>query len=230
MNFNKAHYIQDSTFSLGQAWEAKVLGVFASIKARKKELSSMDKALLLQVLQEELDNIALAENEALKNVVALAYNYSLITTAADYDELPTFPSLAIGYDKRWFKDKKSYDERIAHNIAAIKSELQGLIIGWQGDDPIVLMGLIYDILQKAENEFIRLIRTELESAYVQGSRDAYLEKGCLYAVVENGSPCDEICAEMVGEHEVPLNGILGLDLPPYHPYCKCVFLGIFGHH
>jgi len=33
---------------------------------------------------------------------------------------------------------------------------------------------------------------------------------------------------MVGEHEVSLYGTLGIDLPPYHPNCQCVFLGIFG--
>lgn len=52
-------------------------------------------------------------------------------------------------------------------------------------------------------------------------------KGARYAVIENDSPCDEICAEMVGEHEVSLDGVLGLDLPPYHPNCQCVFLGVF---
>ena len=90
------------------------------------------------------------------------------------------------------------------------------------------MGLIHDILTKAENEWKRLIRTELEAASVQGCRDANLMKGARYAVIENDSPCDEICAEMVGEHEVSLYGTLGIDLPPYHPNCQCVFLGIFG--
>lgn len=228
MNWKTAHIISDNTFSIGAGWEAKVLGVFTALKKRKKELSSVDKALLLQILQEELDKIAKLENEALFNVTQVAYNYALTATLEEYADLPTIPSLRLGYNKRWFRDHKSYEERIQANISGIKSELQGLIIGWQGDDPIVLMGLIYDILQKAENEWIRLIRTEIESCYVQGTRDAYLEKGCLYAVIENPDPCDEICAEMVGEHPVPLNGVLGLDLPPYHPYCKCVFLGIFG--
>ena len=229
MNWKTAHKISDVAFSFGSGWEAKVLGLFSALKARKKELSSMDRALLLELLQQELDKIAIAEKEALDNATQLAYNYSLEATLEEYADVITIPSLGLGYNKRWFRDKKSYEERIHANIAGIKSELQGLIIGWQGDDPIILMGLIYDIIQKAENEWIRLIRTELEAAYSQGVRDAYLEKGCLYAVIENDSPCEEICAEMVGEHPVPLNGALGLDLPPYHPYCKCVFLGIFGH-
>ena len=74
------------------------------------------------------------------------------------------------------------------------------------------------------------IRTELEAASVQGCRDANLMKGARYAVIENDSPCDEICADMVGEHEVSLYGTLGIDLPPYHPNCQCVFLGIFGQN
>lgn len=120
-------------------------------------------------------------------------------------------------------------QRILFNINNTKAEIQGLLLSWNGDDQIVLLGL-NDIITKAENEWKRLIRTELEAASVQGCRDANLIKGAKYAVIENDSPCDGICKKMVGEYEVSLDGRLGTDLPPYHPNCRCVFLGIFGQN
>lgn len=227
MNWTAAHKISNNAFSIGAGWEARVLALFVAL-AKDKKLSTMDKALLLTYLQKELDKIAQEELLALDNVTQLAYNYTRNATLIELSNITgTFPALAKGYTANWCVDGKDYTQRVMANIANTKAELAGLLIGWQGDDPIVLMGLIHDILTKAQNEWKRLIRTELEAAFSQASRDANLMKGARYAVIENDSPCDEICAEMVGEHEVSLDGVLGLDLPPYHPNCQCVFLGIF---
>lgn len=228
MDWAAAHKINNNAFKIGAGWEAKVMQMFI-VLSKDKELSSTDIALLLSFIQQELDKIAQTEIEALNNALTLAYGYSLNATLSELDDIGfTIPSLALGYNINWCKDGKDYNQRIIANMNGIKQEIQGLLLGWQGEDPIVLMGLIHDILTKAENEWKRLIRTELEAASVQGCRDANLMKGARYAVIENDSPCDEICAEMVGEHEVSLYGTLGIDLPPYHPNCQCVFLGIFG--
>jgi len=231
MNWQTAHKISKDTFSIGAGWEAKMEELFTVLIARSKEEEELDSASLILLLS-ELDKIAQEELNALEQSLVLAYNYSLNATLMELDDDVgyTIPSLALGYSKNWCTDGKTYDQRITDNIANTKNELRGLILGWQGDDPIVLMGLITDILTKANNEWKRLIRTELEAAFAQGSRDANLMKGALYAVIENDSPCDEVCAEMVGEHEVSLHGRLGIDLPPYHPNCQCVFLGLFGQN
>lgn len=228
MNWQAAHRINDRAFSIGAGWERKVMQMFI-VLTKDKELSVTDIALLLSFIQQELDKIAQEQIKALDNCLTLAYNYSLQATLDELEDIKFLsPSLALGYSKRWCKDGKDYQQRIISNMNGIKADLRGLLLGWTGDDPIVLMGLIHDILTKAQNEWKRLIRTELEAASAQGCRDANLMKGALYAVIENDSPCDEICAEYVGEHEVPLHGRLGIDLPPYHPNCRCVFLGIFG--
>lgn len=226
MNWKTAHLINNNAFKIGAGWEKKVLQMFI-VLTKDDDLSTADIALLLSFIQQELDRIAQAQIEALENAIPLAYRYSLNATLNELDGV-TIPSLALGYNKTWCKDGKDYNQRVIANINNIKAEIQGLLLGWNGDNPIVLMGLIHDLLTKAQNEWKRLIRTELEAASVQGCRDANLMKGALYAVIENDSPCDEVCAEMVGEHEVSLYGRLGIDLPPYHPNCRCVFLGVFG--
>lgn len=227
MNWKAAHLINDTAFKIGAGWERKVMQMFIVLQ-KDKELSKTDYVLLLSYIEQELDKIAQAQLEALENCITLAYRYSLNATLEElYDVRYLNPSLALGYSKVWCQDGKDYNQRVITNINNIKAELKGLLLGWTGSDPIVLMGLVHDILTKAENEFKRLLRTEIEAASVQGCRDANLMKGAAVAVIENDSPCDEVCAEMVGEHEVPLDGRLGIDLPPYHPNCRCVFLGIF---
>lgn len=230
MNWKAAHKINNNAFKIGAGWERKVMQMFI-VLTKDKELSVTDIALLLSFIQQELDKIAQEQIKALDNCLTLAYKYSLNATLGELDDIRfTVPSLAKGYSKTWCKDGKDYTQRVINNINNTKAEIRGLLLGWTGDDPIVLMGLLNDIITKAQNEWKRLIRTELEAASAQGCRDANLMKGARYAVIENDSPCDEICAEMVGEHEVPLDGRLGIDLPPYHPNCRCVFLGIFGQN
>ena len=225
MNWKAAHKISANTLSIGRGLELEILAMLAALD---KKIDSIDRAILLQFLEEELDKIALAQTEALDKMVKMAYSYSLNATLGKLNEGPVVPSLAIGYNMNWCIDNKNYKERVVNNIQGIKSELQGLIIGFDGD-PIVLLGLIHDILKKAKFEWSRLIQTEAEACYSQGARDAYLMEGALYAVIENDSPCDAICVDYVGEHQVSLRGGIGVDLPPYHPFCKCVFLGLFGH-
>lgn len=230
MNWKAAHKINNNAFRIGAGWERKVMQMFI-VLSKDKELTQADIALLLSFIQQELDKIAQEQIKALDNCLTLAYNYSLNATLQELNDVGfTVPSLALGYKKTWCKDGKDYTQRVINNINGIKQEIQGLLLGWNGDDPIVLMGLIQDILTKAQNEWKRLIRTELEAAHAQGCRDANLMKGARYAVIENDSPCDAVCAEMVGTHEVSLYGALGIDLPPYHPNCRCVFLGVFGQN
>jgi hypothetical protein len=225
MNWKTAHSINQKTFSIGAGWEAKIVSLLLLLSKNKDKKSNVEKAVLISYLEQELDKIKNAEMEALDNITALAYPYARNATLLELNG-PTYPSLSIGYSSSWCQDGKNWKERVVNNIEATKSELEGLILGFDGD-PIVLMGLIDDVLKKAQNEWKRLLRTEIESCYVQGARDANLMKGARYAVIENDNPCDEICAEMVGEHEVSLYGTLGIDLPPYHPNCQCVFLGVF---
>ena len=147
----------------------------------------------------------------------------IYTDSIDYDFLRL--DKAKGYTSYWLpSDDKNYQDRIIANINNIKSEIAGIMMG-ADVDPIVKMGLIHDELQKMQNEWLRLLDTEIEAAYAQGARDGYLVAGKLYAVIENGDACDE-CLDYVGEHPVELDGTIGVDLPPYHPNCRCVFVGV----
>lgn len=229
MNWKTARKISNKTFALGAGWENKISQMILLLLSKEDDSVNIDVVLLLSYLEQELDKIAAEQIAALDNITDLAYRYAMAATLDELDDIGfTIPSLAIGYNKSWLGDGKDYSNRVLINMKNAKSRIQGLLLGYQGNNPTVLMGLLSDELKKIDNEWKRLLRTEIEACYSQGARDANLMKGALTAVIENGSPCDAICAQYVGEHEVPLNGRLGIDLPPYHPNCRCVFLGVFG--
>ncbi len=136
------------------------------------------------------------------------------------------PELAMGYDGDWLRSGKPASVRLTDNITKTNDILSNLLLGYKGKDSLMMLGVITEEIRKSQNEWLRLIRTEAEAAYSQGNRDALLARGAQYAVIENSSPCP-LCEEYVGEHEMGLRGFLGLDLPPYHPNCQCIFIGIF---
>lgn len=131
------------------------------------------------------------------------------------------------YSPNWCQDGKTFYDRILANNNQTLASLNGLLMSGQ-EDKAVLLGLITDELSKAKNSWLRLLRTETEAAYSQGVKDALIALGYLYAVIDNPDPCDRICVDEVGERRVTLaEARVGLDLPPFHPNCKCVFRGIW---
>lgn len=223
MNWKEARRIQTDCQLLATQSRARLTKDFRKLR---RKLDNIDRAVILAIVEEELKAIAKSQLEIFDKITEQAYLYSN-KAILSYDLLPIDKSKAMGYNRYWCADGRSYVERIPYNLEGIRHEIEGLILGFDGDF-IVLMGLLSDIMDKAYNQFNRLLITELEASYSMGARDAYLEQGCYYAIIENDNPCDAVCADLVGEYEVPLSGDLGIELPPYHPNCQCVFLGIFG--
>lgn len=229
MTIDKAREIRSLVSMASLSQTLSVSALFLSIGGEvDKKKDNLDMTLLAW-LESELDNltsqaIAIMSSLLESYTYQMALNYIILTDSADYNFLRL--DKAKGYTSYWLpSDNLNYADRMINNMEGIKTELRSIFL--TDVDAIVKLGLIHDCLQKAQNQWIRLIDTEIEAAYVQGARDGYLAEGCLYAIVENGDPCDE-CQDYVGEHEIDLEtGVLGIDLPPYHPNCKCIFTGIF---
>ena len=229
MTTDKAREIRSLVSMASLSQTLSISALFLSINNEiDKKKNNLD-MILLTWLESELDKLTYQAIEVMSSMLEgytyqMTLNYIILTDSVDYNFLRL--DKAKGYTSYWLpSDNLNYADRMINNIEGIKTELRGIFL--TDIDPIVKLGLIHDCLQKAQNQWIRLIDTEIEAAYSQGARDGYLVEGCLYAVIENGDPCDA-CQDYVGEHEVDLEtGILGIDLPPYHPNCKCVFTGIF---
>lgn len=230
MTANKAIGIGSMAISTGAQSESAIL---LKIQEMSKQISSglvtfnNYKTVMFAFISNQLNLLEAAEIAELDKALIQTYNVSLnLTIEAEASQNIIIPERQHGYTSNWLEDGKNYSSRIKTNILNTRTAISGLLLGWRGKDPIILMGLIQDELDRAAMEWQRLIRTELEAAYSQGARDGYLMRGALYGVIENDSPCP-ICMDYVGDFKVNLDGALGRDLPPYHPNCKCIFLGVF---
>jgi len=234
MNFNQMRTIQKGSIAGGSLAEIEVeKAVIALKKEIKPFILSLgseltDRTMLAAIVTEKAQSLLDLEHENIERYTKMAYEYAMNRTIAEtYGQYVINSNLAIGYTANWLRDNKTANMRATANVTKVVSSIKGLLLSWQGTDRIVLMGLIFNELDKLINQFKTLIRTELQAAWAQGARDAFLMQGCYYAVIENNDPCDRICASRVGEHQVSLYGRLGIELPPYHPNCQCIFLGVF---
>ena len=227
MNATIARQINTNALSLGAICENSILQLLDSAESQSIPfILGMDYLGAAAHFNYIFPSIVKEMIDGLDATIKLSYNYTLNMTLLEEEGYGILiPSNAIGYTPKWMKDNLDYKDRVVRNMDKIKDEVNALLIGFKGD-PIALQGILHDIINKARNQWLRLIRTELEAAYSQGNRDALLERGTRVAIIENDSPCD-MCEDEVGEHEIDLLGTLGIDLPPYHPNCKCIFTGIF---
>ena len=181
LSMEQAQQIRTNTFDVSLAEAAPILymitQVDSSIDDEKKKRTD---AFFLAWLEEQLNQIQQQAIDSLAYILEdIAYQYAekattmmeIYTDSIDYDFLRL--DKAKGYTSYWLpSDNKNYQDRIIANIDNIKSEIAGIMMG-ADVDPIVKMGLIHDELQKMQNEWLRLLDTEIEAAYAQGARDGY---------------------------------------------------------
>lgn len=229
MTIDQARQIRSLVSMASLSQTAAITTLFLSLDTKVEEKKDNIDAVLLAWLETELDKLAIQAIEVM-NVLLEDYTYQMTMNLTIWTDSSDYNFLRLdktkGYTSYWLpSDNLNYADRMLANIAETKAELAGIILGTE--DSVVKAGLIHDCLQKAQNQWIRLIDTEIEAAYSQGARDGYLAEGMTYALIENGDPCEH-CQDYVGEQEVDLEtGIVGIELPPYHPNCRCVFVGIF---
>ena len=184
-------------------------------------------AIVAAAINAEMNKIEDFCDKNLTTLMPLVYNTAFHWTVIEEKLKAGIVIQNHVYSPQWCQDGKTFHDRVLANGTQTLMSLNGLLFSEQ-EDKVVLLGLITDELTKAKNSWLRLLRTETEAAYSEGVKDALIALGYLYAVIDNPDPCDSICVNEVGERMVTLaEARVGLDLPPFHPNCKCVFRGIW---
>lgn len=183
-------------------------------------------AILVPIATMEFSAIENQTIEQLARVLPAIYDQAFNRTIALETAKAGIKLQGSFYSEQWTSDGRTFRDRTIINNQSALDEL-GTMLFSELETPVKL-GLITDIVTKAKNKFLRLIRTEAEAAYAQGNLAACRALGYLYLVIENPDPCDAICVDEVGERLISIaEARVGLDLPPYHPNCKCIFRGIY---
>lgn len=221
--------VQGLAFAVSAGLEPLVIEKYDSLKRMIKAmiLAGSEPAIVAAAINSEMTKIEDYCNTQLAELMPIVFNTAFHWTIVEEQLKAGIVIKNQVYSPQWCQDGKTFYDRVLANGTKTLASISGLLLSGQ-EDKIVLLGLITDELEKAKNSWLRLLRTETEAAYSQGVKAALLALGYLYAVIDNPDPCDRICVDEVGERRVTLaEARVGLDLPPFHPNCKCVFRGIW---
>lgn len=221
--------VQSLAFAVSAGLEPQVISLYEQLKKKLEGMILADSApaIVASAINTNIGKIETYCNSKLAELMPVVYNTAFHWTIVEEQMKAGIVIRNQVYSPQWCQDGKTFYDRVLANNGQLLASLNGLLLSGQ-EDKIVLLGLITDELEKAKNSWLRLLRTETEAAYSQGVRDALMALGYLYAVIDNPDPCDRICVDEVGERMVTLaEARVGLDLPPFHPNCKCTFQGIW---
>ena len=221
--------VQGLAFAVISPIEDKILGLYQQLALMVESLvlTNSSPAIVATAIRQEIKKIESESTNDLSLSLPIVYNTAFHWTIVSEQVKAGIVIQNHVYNENWCQDGKTFRERILVNNENMLNSISSLLMVEQKDNK-VLLGLLEQEIEKGKNSWLRLVRTEAEAAYSQGVKDALIALGYLYAVVDNPDPCDRICAYEVGERLVTLAEVrIGLDLPPYHPNCKCVFRGIW---
>lgn len=221
--------VQGLAFAVSAGLEPLVIEKYDSLRRMIEGmiLAGSEPAIVATAINSEMTKIEDYCNTQLAKLMPIVFNTAFHWTIVEEQLKAGIVIKNQVYSPQWCQDGKTFYDRVLANGTKTLASISGLLLSGQ-EDNIVLLGLITDELEKAKNSWLRLLRTETEAAYSQGVKAALIALGYLYAVIDNPDPCDRICVDEVGERRVTLaEARVGLDLPPFHPNCKCTFQGIW---
>lgn len=129
----------------------------------------------------------------------------------------------------WCQDGKIYSERLYGHVANFEAKLAFVL------EEGIENGKGFDWMIEAWRKLTgstaydaaRLLKTETMAMWSQATKEAYLNMGIEYVMIENPEACNEVCSDYVGE-VIPLaEAELGDQLPPYHPNCMCEYFAYY---
>lgn len=219
--------VQGLAFAVSAGLEPLVIEKYESLKKKIEAmiLAGSEPAIVATAINSEINKIEEYCNTQLAKLLPIVYRTAFHWTIQTEQLKAGIVIQNTSYSMNWCQDGKTFYDRVLANNNKTLGSISGLLLSGQ-EDKTVLLGLITDELEKAKNSWLRLLRTETEASYSQGVRDALIALGYLYAIIENPDPCDRICVDEVGERMVTLaEARVGIELPPFHPNCKCIFKG-----
>lgn len=180
-------------------------------------------------LHTNLKALGAEEQIIYKDVLNQMYslNEQLIGKAIGFD--PKIPEQLVkdAINAVWCRDGKAWSDRVWDNKALLQETIQRGVIDSvvRGDSKAKLNKMLQERFEVGFSQADRIARTEL--AYVQNksSIDKYAAAGVEYFEVLNTED-DRNCDECVGGRFRIEEAEVGVNMPPFHPNCRCTVIPV----
>lgn len=139
-------------------------------------------------------------------------------------ELLNKKAVEVAVRQPFTRDGREFSDRIWDNLDKMQTNLRKTLAESiaKGESIQKTTRKFKEIMSNSTYNTARLIRTETMATYAKASRNSYRELGVdkLEILAEKVQCCD-ICRSYDGNIIATSSAEVGLDIPPFHPNCRC---------
>ena len=213
-------------------------GVLDAAALQKAKSSDIGFAAKYMRLLREIDNIkdtladvqqseilSLLEDVYKDNVIK---NFAELGASTDGIEILNEAAVKMAVKQPFTADGREFSDRIWDNLNIMNGKLRQTLSEsiTKGESIQKTVSKFKDIFGNSTYNTERIIRTETMAVYAKASRDSYSSLGVKQMeILAEADACDE-CQAMADKRIDVEDAELGIDIPPFHPFCKCCVIPV----
>lgn len=214
---------------------AKKYPQYANLMPVRESIYKLNRLEGLQLsIRMKMTELGVIEQEEFEKLLREAYKRGYLSTMKGLDNAPSFFSvndifLQQTLNERWI-DGGNFSDRIWTNkeklINTLNNEIRDAII--RGDDYKQMSKIIQNRLGVGANDAYRLVVTESAFVMNQANKQAFVDAGIkkyqITAVMDRRT--SPTCRSLNGETFEFANAKVGVNYPPFHPFCRTTVVPI----
>lgn len=214
---------------------AKKYPQYANLMPVRESIYKLNRLEGLQLsIRMKMVELGAFEQEGFEKLLMKAYERGYLSTMKGLDNAPSFFSvndifLQQTLNQKWI-DGGNFSSRIWTNkeklINTLNNEIRDAII--RGDDYKQMSKIIQNRLGVGANDAYRLVVTESAFVMNQANKQAFMDAGIkkyqITAVMDRRT--SPTCRSLNGETFEFANAKVGVNYPPFHPFCRTTVVPI----
>lgn len=217
-------YVKDGVLDAAALQKAKSTDVvFAAKYMRLLREIDMFKEKLGKPQQEKI--LSLLENVYKDNVIK---TFTELGVPTDGIEILNAAAVERAVKTPFTADGREFSDRIWDNLDRMNGKLRATLSESiaKGESIQKTTRKFKDIFGNTTYNTERIIRTETMAVYAKASKDSYSTLGVEeMEILAEADACD-ICQDMANKRVKVDEAELGIDIPPFHPFCKCCVIPV----
>ena len=186
---------------------------------------------LLNNLNQNLNSLGLKEIAIYNDNLDQLYkaNFELLGKSYNFSGFLNDQQVEKAINAIWCKDGKHWSNRVWNNKKKLQEIIQNGIIDCvaAGKPKEQMITRLMKDMSSGYSQADRIARTELSYVQNQSTIDRYKQAGFTkYQYLTADDCCSEICSEKDGQIFNIDEAVVGENIPPLHPNCRCSILAV----